>query len=63
MLVKDLPAQSSEDFTSMGKLTDAKLRSMKPNGKVQKESDGDWLAIRLHGAKEQKHFMATWLSL
>ena len=27
----------------MGKLTDAKLRSMKPNGKVQKESDGDWL--------------------
>ena len=27
----------------MGKLTDTKLRSMKPNGKVQKESDGDWL--------------------
>nr|WP_298033345.1 hypothetical protein [uncultured Desulfovibrio sp.] len=25
----------------MGKLTDTKLRSMKPNGKVQKESDGD----------------------
>ncbi len=27
----------------MGKLTDTKLRSIKPNGKIQKESDGDWL--------------------
>ncbi len=27
----------------MGKLTDTKLRAMKPNGKIQKESDGDGL--------------------
>ncbi len=32
-----------EDFANRKKLADTKLRSMKPNGKVQKESDGDWL--------------------
>jgi integrase len=31
------------DFTNMGKLTDAKLRTLKPNGRVQKITDGDGL--------------------
>ena len=52
MLVKVLPATSNGDFTSMGKLTDTKLRAMKPNGKVQKESDGDWLYAYI-GAKSK----------
>ena len=36
----------------MGKLTDTKLRSMKPNGKIQKESDGDGLYAYI-GAKSK----------
>jgi hypothetical protein len=52
MLVKVLPAHSNGDFTSMGKLTDTKLRAMKPNGKIQKESDGDWLYAYI-GAKSK----------
>ncbi len=52
MLVKDLPAHSNGDFTSMGKLADTKLRSMRPNGKIQKESDGDGLYAYI-GAKSK----------
>ena len=33
----------------MGKLTDTKIRSMKPNGKIQKESDGDGLYAYIGG--------------
>ncbi|MDR3043625.1 MAG: integrase arm-type DNA-binding domain-containing protein [Desulfovibrio sp.] len=36
----------------MGKLTDTKLRAMKPNGKIQKESDGDGLYAYI-GAKSK----------
>ena len=36
----------------MGKLTDTKLRAMKPTGKVQKESDGDGLYAYI-GAKSK----------
>lgn len=59
MLVKILPTLQRGDFTSMGKLTDTKLRSMKPNGKVQKE----WQrALRVSRRKEQEHFLADGLS-
>ncbi len=52
MLVKFYQHLQHGDFTNMGKLTDTKLRSMKPNGKIQKESDGGGLYAYI-GAKSK----------
>lgn len=52
MLVKFYQHSQRGDFTNMGKLTDTKLRAMRPNGKVQKESDGDGLYAYI-GAKSK----------
>jgi hypothetical protein len=43
MLVNFYQQQNSQGFTNMGTLTDVRLRTMKPNGKIQKVSDGDIL--------------------
>ena len=40
----------------MGKLTDTKLRALKPNGKVQKYADGDGLyAYLVSSCKNKGH--------
>ena len=50
MLVKFYQHSQRGYFTNLGKLTDTKLRAMKPNGNVQKEFDGDGLYAYI-GAK------------
>ena len=52
MLVKIYQHSQRGYFTNLGKLTDTKLRAMKPNGNVQKEFDGDGLYAYI-GAKSK----------